>query len=190
MIDFKQYSDYIWIAIFVFWYATAINSKRTIKREPMFSRYFCVIVIACILAFTFTGNKPSSSFLGQEIISNKEIRGWAGLLLTFVSLSFAAWARISLGTNWSGDVTLKEDHELITSGAYSVTRNPIYTGFLFAVLGHAIIMGVAKGFVIALILSVAVLVKIQREEIFLSSHFGDAYDAYRKRVKKIIPLLW
>ena len=106
------------------------------------------------------------------------------------SLSFAAWARISLGTNWSGSVTLKEDHELITSGAYSVTRNPIYTGFLFAVIGHAIIVGVAKGFVVALILFVTVLVKIQREEILLSSHFGDAYDVYRKKVKKIIPLLW
>jgi protein-S-isoprenylcysteine O-methyltransferase Ste14 len=118
------------------------------------------------------------------------VRNWTGLLITFFSLCFTIWARINLGKNWSGRVTLKEDHELITKGAYAITRNPIYTGILFAFLGDAIRLGVWRGFAGMLILFIALLIKIRREEALLSGHFGEEYANYKKRVKALIPFLW
>ncbi len=59
-----------------------------------------------------------------------------GLTLTFAGCVFAIWARLTLGSNWSGRATVKADHELVTDGPYAVARHPIYTGLLLAVSGH------------------------------------------------------
>ena len=40
--------------------------------------------------------------------------------------------------NWSQEVTLKKDHELITSGPYDLVRHPIYTWFLLAFIVSAV----------------------------------------------------
>ena len=53
-------------------------------------------------------------------------------------IAFAVWARHYLGRNWSGTVTVKQDHELIRSGPYRLVRHPIYTGLLLAILGTAV----------------------------------------------------
>ena len=57
---------------------------------------------------------------------------WLGLLMVVAGLAFAVWARVHLGRNWSGTVTVKENHELIRSGPYAIVRHPIYTGLLLA----------------------------------------------------------
>jgi protein-S-isoprenylcysteine O-methyltransferase Ste14 len=97
---------------------------------------------------------------------------------------------VNLGTNWSGRISLKEEHHLITPGAYSVLRCPTYTGFLFGLPGGAISMGELRGFVGVLLLLIAFLMKIKGEENLLSAHFGEVYTNYRERVNKIIPGLW
>jgi protein-S-isoprenylcysteine O-methyltransferase Ste14 len=40
---------------------------------------------------------------------------WVGAILTVAGLLFTVWARIYIGTNWSGVVTIKQDHELVTT---------------------------------------------------------------------------
>jgi len=56
-------------------------------------------------------------------------------------LLFSVWARRYLGRNWSRAVTIKKDHELITSGPYSLVRHPIYTGLLVGLFGCALAVG-------------------------------------------------
>jgi protein-S-isoprenylcysteine O-methyltransferase Ste14 len=41
-----------------------------------------------------------------------------GVALTFAGLAFRVWARLLLAGNWSGDVQVKRDHELIVDGPY------------------------------------------------------------------------
>ena len=62
-------------------------------------------------------------------------------------LLFAVWAREHLGSNWSRSVTIKQGHELITTGPYAVVRHPIYTGILAGHLGTAIALSQVGGFI-------------------------------------------
>ena len=48
-----------------------------------------------------------------------------GATLTFAGIAFAIWARVWIAGNWSSDVTLKRDHELIVDGPYALVRHPI-----------------------------------------------------------------
>lgn len=73
-----------------------------------------------------------------------------------------------------------------TPGLYRYVRHPLYLGFLLAfwctptmTVGHLVTAGVW---------TVWILVAIRFEERELVRHHGDAYRAYRKRVRKLIPL--
>lgn len=124
-------------------------------------------------------------------------RLWAGsplldavaIVLVAGGLAFTAWARMTLGANWSGSVVFKEDHELVVAGPYALARHPIYTGLLAMLLGTAVAYAEPEAvgaFVVAL---VVFYVKSRREEALMTRHFPDAYPAYRRRVKALIPYL-
>jgi protein-S-isoprenylcysteine O-methyltransferase Ste14 len=56
-------------------------------------------------------------------------------------LAQALWARVALGGNWSGQVTLKQKHELIRHGPYAHVRHPICSAILLMLLGTALAIG-------------------------------------------------
>src|SRR5262249_56577164 len=69
----------------------------------------------------------------------------SGIAMTAIGLAFAIWARLHLGGNWSGTITLKQDHTLVRTGPYRLVRHPIYSGLLLALLGGAIAIGEGRG---------------------------------------------
>ena len=103
--------------------------------------------------------------------------------------AFTVWARVTLGRNWSAEVTFKQDHELIESGPYALVRHPIYTGLIAMALGTAINYGRAIGFALLLALCAGVWWKAREEEKIMTAHFADAYTEYRERVPAIIPFV-
>ena len=70
-------------------------------------------------------------------------------------------------------------------GPFRFTRNPLYLGLALLYLGIALWLGVLWPVVLlpALILLVQQVV-ILREEAYLESRFGEAYRAYRARVRR------
>jgi len=94
-----------------------------------------------------------------------------------------------LGRNWSGTVTLKEDHELIVRGPYRPVRHPIYTGLLAMVIATVIQQGHIGGMIGLILIFVSLWIKSSYEEEVMRKQFPDQYVAYRERVKRIIPFV-
>jgi protein-S-isoprenylcysteine O-methyltransferase Ste14 len=107
--------------------------------------------------------------------------------LTIAGCLFAIWARITLGANWSGRATVKAGHELITAGPYALARHPIYTGLLTACIGTAIGYGERRCLVGLLLIVLGFVIKMGQEERLMLETFPDAYAAYRRRVKALVP---
>ena len=105
-------------------------------------------------------------------------------------LAYTVWARIHLGRNWSVDVSLKAGHRIIRSGPYGITRHPIYTGLLTAMLGTTIIRGTVLAAIGFVVLVTAIHLKLSQEEELLSRHFGDEYASYRRETRQLIPFIW
>ena len=99
----------------------------------------------------------------------------AGIAITLLGLGFAVWARVHLGKNWSGSVTIKVDHRLVRTGPYRYVRNPIYTGILAGFAGTALVIGRVWAIYGLLILLAGFLIKIQEEEKVLLEKFGEEY---------------
>jgi protein-S-isoprenylcysteine O-methyltransferase Ste14 len=135
-------------------------------------------------------NPRRLGFLGRLILPSTVFVSWGGVLLVFVGLGFAVWARVHLGRLWSGTVTLKTDHELVRTGPYAITRHPIYTGLLLALLGTALVQGSLAALVGLILLGLGLILKINQEERLLIGHFGDMYRAYRSEVPALVPRPW
>jgi protein-S-isoprenylcysteine O-methyltransferase Ste14 len=177
-----------WIIFVVVWLLGAVSTKRTIYRESSAerARYWILLVIAYFLVFrSNTLPRP----LDWLAIPHTKSSAWTGAFLCVSGLLFATWARVILGGNWSGVITLKEGHELIDRGPYRIVRHPIYTGILAMFAGTAIAIGYFGGFIGLLLLFVSFWMKLKREEDLMLKHFPDKYSAYQRRVKRIIPFL-
>jgi protein-S-isoprenylcysteine O-methyltransferase Ste14 len=72
---------------------------------------------------------------------------------------------------------------LVTSGAYSWTRNPMYLGLSILLLGWALKLGTLTPLVGPLLfIPLIQRVQIRPEEHALRAHFGEHYDQYCRRV--------
>ena len=105
---------------------------------------------------------------------------WAGFAVMVAGLGFACWARVHLGTNWSGVVTLKEGHELIRTGPYRNVRHPIYTGILIGFLGWAIVGGQVRGLIGMAVVWLSFYIKARREEKLLTQEFGPKFEEHSR----------
>jgi len=107
-----------------------------------------------------------------------------------VGFAYAWWARIHLGRLWSSTVTLKADHAIVRSGPYALTRHPIYTGLLLAVIATAVVEHTVGAVIGTGFMITGFVVKLRQEEHLLTQHFGAAYDAYRRDVPALVPRPW
>jgi len=113
-----------------------------------------------------------------------------GLVMVGSGLGLAIWSRRHLGENWSSEIAIKVEHQLIRSGPYSVLRHPIYAGLLMMYAGTLLVMGERLGVVGLVIALFAYARKIRLEEASLSKAFGADFDSYRSETWAVVPGLF
>ncbi len=112
---------------------------------------------------------------------------WAGFGLGLFSVAFWTWTQIHLGTQWSAQLQLRQEHHLVTSGPYARLRHPLYS----AMFGWAISLAFLTAnwiFVAVAVLSIAgTMARVQKEEQMMLEAFGDEYKAYMQRTGRFFP---
>jgi protein-S-isoprenylcysteine O-methyltransferase Ste14 len=177
----------LWVAFLVSWTVAAAWQRRTEKRAgaAVELRYRVVFVIgALLLAVSARGYGA----LAQPLWHLTDGEAWAGVAVIVIGIAFAWWARVHLGSLWSGTITRKKDHRVVESGPYAIVRHPIYTGILLAVFATAVEQGTGLALVAAALVTVGLWMKARLEESWLRQELGAAaYEAYRRRVPMLIP---
>lgn len=95
-----------------------------------------------------------------------------------------------LGRRFSGLVAIQPDHRLVTEGLYRVIRHPSYLGLLITVLGWALAFRSGVGVVIAVLMLIVLIGRIEAEERLLGETFGAEYEAYRAHTWRLAPYLY
>ena len=176
----------LWLVWVVYWFLAARTAKVTERREPLGSRLLHVLPLL-VAVWLLWAEKMPAPFLNERLFRWAPWEFWVAAVITALGLLFTVWARVHLGRNWSGTVTIKKEHELIASGPYSIVRHPIYTGLLVAFIGSAMARGEWRGVLAVFIAWAALWRKLRLEECWMVERFGEQYKAYCRRVPALIP---
>lgn len=180
---------YLWIVWWLIWMALAFGTKKTQQRESFGSRLIYIFV-AWVAIEIMLAPLRYAPYLRTEIYPNRPWIGPLGIAITILGFGLTFWARTVLGRNWSGNVTIKVDHELIRTGPYRVVRHPIYTGLIVALIGTAMARDQWRGVLAVFLLWTSFTIKRLKEEQFMRQTFGSQYTDYARATGAIFPLLF
>ena len=178
----------LWMAWCVYWLIASRNVKPVKRKESAASRAGHILPLIVAVLLLALPTLPGGVLSGRLLPATRSVF-FIGAALVAAGLAFTVWARVYLGRNWSGVVTLKEGHELIRSGPYRLVRHPIYSGLLLAIVGSAVVRGEWRGVVAIVIAFAALWRKLKLEERWLSEAFGRQYSEYRNEVAALIPFV-
>ena len=110
--------------------------------------------------------------------------GFLGAALVTSGGALVAWAVAS-----AAETSVEEPQELVTTGAYAVSRNPMYVGWGAAVLGTTILNRNPWLLIAWLHAARAVHGEVLEEERSLSARFGRNFEDYRIQQPRYLPPL-
>ncbi len=179
----------VWLVFLAYWQIKSVNTKSTQRLEPPGSRILRVVIFLIAIALLSIPGIPLS-WLYVHLWPGGFWPFWLGAAVFIAGLLFAVWAREHLGSNWSRSVTIKQDHELITTGPYAVVRHPIYTGILTGFLGTAIATSQVRGCIVFILILFVFWLKLRLEEQWMLSPFGETYATYAHNTAALVPYLF
>jgi protein-S-isoprenylcysteine O-methyltransferase Ste14 len=171
-----------WAAFWLYWILAASSMKRgriAWARELQIRIVIVALAILLVRLGAFRGYGGNSD----------PARAGIGLVLFALGLGFAVWARVHIGRNWGTPMTQKDEPELVTSGPYQLVRHPIYSGILIAGLGTVVALSWLWLTAVALA-GVYFIYAATVEERYLTEQFRDAYPAYRRSTRMLVPFVF
>jgi len=114
-----------------------------------------------------------------------------GLALYVTGYLLMAWALITLGRHYQlGGSAPRSDDKMVMEGPYRLIRHPMYTAALSISLGLACLIQSWAFFCVFGIYLVLILPLIPMEEDGLRKAYGEQYEVYRQKVRKLIPFVY
>jgi len=162
------------------------QSKAREREGPTF--YLCVLSWQGTVMFSLI---DAVALHWTTIAPGLSSVSYAGVPLVVAGIAVRIVSRLTLGKHFSGHVQTTEGHKLVTSGIYGWIRHPAYTGYLCLLIGFPLCFGSIGGFGCATALGVpAIMYRIRIEEAALEQWFGEEYERYTRRTRRLIPFVW
>ena len=169
----------------VSWLMAAVWTRRTVRRPVIGSQSLYTVLgtvgfVMLIGSGLYDDGIPNSPLLWTF--------AWPLTACVGAGYVFCWWARIHLGSLWSGTITAKEGHRVVDTGPYRLVRHPIYTGLIFSAFALALLKFDLIALAGAGMLSFSFWIKAKMEEQLLREELGaEAYDDYAARTPMLIP---
>jgi protein-S-isoprenylcysteine O-methyltransferase Ste14 len=148
------------------------------------------ILIPCALFFFYGAassvfEMPFPPVLKKQFL-NSSVLSLCAIIICTLSLVFFFLALRTFGRSFRVGIDENTDDVLITGGVFKISRNPVYTAFIFFFLGICIAYPNIITTVFLIMLIIMIHRQVLREEKFLKNHYGEAYEEYCGRVRRYI----
>ncbi|MFQ5818262.1 MAG: methyltransferase family protein [Terriglobia bacterium] len=160
------------------------KGKRPVGRQRWLLAALLAIGLFFVWWLPYADRRSLLTFAGADPLR------YVGLGLAVAGDTVALVALRTLGKQYSGYVTLQEEHQLVQTGIYRVIRHPIYLRGLLTSIGLPLVFRSWLLFTFLAFTLVFVALRIRQEEKLLAEHFGAAFDAYRQRTWRLLPYLY
>lgn len=151
------------------------KTNKPYKVEPSVI-VFVFIILALLLGRTLGGIFPMP-----------QVVRWLGLVLSAAGLGLGLLALKEFKRMRTFSKSKVASSNLVTTGIYGYTRNPVNLGFLLILIGLPFTGGSYWGIALMPMFIVAMnSLVIQPEETYLESKFKDEFTKYKSRVRRWI----
>ena len=142
-----------------------------------------------IFAIAFVAGWLIEKYVGPLQLTNSErvlrVLEIAGVVMLLAGIALMLWGVLTFRRAKTPLIPFLPATQIVESGPYQFTRNPMYTGLTIAYLGLAWMLNMGWPMIV---LPLALLALhhfvIVREERYLASAFGEQYESYRRRVRR------
>ena len=144
---------------------------------PPFALFYFYTVFAAALNLPLVSTQE---FFHSEVIS------WVGVILCLAGLILLLLSLVSFGKSFRIGIDVDHSDKLVTTGVFAFSRNPIYLGFAFVLLGQFLVF---PNWILLVYLAAGIWLfhrQVLREEEFLRKHYGQEYAEYCKRVRRYL----
>ncbi len=188
-------------AYFILFFGTSFVAKtiivaRRIKKNPLVlpqdesayalvGNYFklCLAgIFVYVILFPFLSE---SSFLSIDFL-DVELLKIVGLILMLLALIWTIVAQNQMKNSWRIGIDKDVKTELVTSGLFSISRNPVFLGMIVSLIGLFFLTPNAISLLFLILGYVLIQVQMRLEEEFLYKQHGEKYLDYLIKVRRLI----
>jgi protein-S-isoprenylcysteine O-methyltransferase Ste14 len=166
-----------------------INGGRGEEEKFIFRQRILAIILvySMYLALFFI---PFFDRCGIGVMSVSDAVRICGVVLSALGYALIFTSGLALGRQYSADVTIQKDHQLVTWGVYRFIRHPRYLGVIVLAVGVPLVFHSWIGLLACLYFTGLVLFRIKDEEIAMHKEFGAQWETYCHRSWRLIPYIY
>jgi protein-S-isoprenylcysteine O-methyltransferase Ste14 len=167
---------------------TGINPFKFSKEETAINyvgKAYKVISAIAFITITINAFTPSQMPFLTPIESLKSDNlVWIGYGLLHLSFITIFIAQRNMANEWRIGIDNENKVNLITTGLFGVSRNPIFLGVIIVFIGLFLIIPNVVTAVVLVSGIIVIQVQVRLEEEFLIASLGDEYKEYMAKVKR------
>ncbi len=143
-----------------------------------------IFILVYVLLFAFVPTLYDN-FLPVKQLDNLTIK-WVGLGLLCFALIWTSIAQRHMKNSWRIGIDTETKTELITTGLFGFSRNPIFFGMIVSLIGLFLTTPNALTGLFLILGYVLIQIQIRLEEEFLTTEHGQNYLVYKQKVRRLI----
>lgn len=143
-----------------------------------------IFMFAYVLLFAFVP-KLYDQFLPITHLDTLTVK-YIGLGLLALSLIWTIIAQGNMKNSWRIGIDTETKTELITTGLFKLSRNPIFFGMIISLVGLFLTTPNALTGLFLILGYVLIQIQIRLEEEFLTNQHGQKYAVYKQKVRRLI----
>ena len=162
----------------------AISTKVSRKISHPFSTREMIICMAALFPFWLrsVGQIKMSAALQSTYFG-------VGLVLILWSIVWHIWAKVNIRAMWSDAIEIKQDHRLISTGAYALSRHPMYATLLLWCWSASFMMFNWITLTISTLVILPLMIARARAEERELSKVLPGYVSYQENVRMLVPTM-
>jgi protein-S-isoprenylcysteine O-methyltransferase Ste14 len=183
----------IWALGCIAWFVIRLPHQRRARKTPVMQRRDRGRdMVLMVISFTGLFLVPLVYALtSQPKFARYDMHAaqtWLGLVVLIAAMAMFYVTHRDLGRAWSVTLEIRDRHALVTRGVYARLRHPMYAAFwLWAVSQALLLPNWIAGFSGIVGFGTLFFARVGREERMMLETFGDEYQAYMARTKRVVP---
>jgi protein-S-isoprenylcysteine O-methyltransferase Ste14 len=158
--------------------------RATVQRQRLAIVLLPVLSLAVVILAPFCDRRGIGTWPSVDWLR------YFGLAIFVVGFVIMNWAEIALGKYFSIQVTVQEDHRLMTNGLFKYVRNPRYLGIILNNIGISVVFRAWLALTLTAALTAVLIWRIHDEEALRHAEFGESWAAYQSHTWRLLPFIY